>query len=486
MSDSEDRTQQLSVEELLAQIRQEARYLEQEENLSMVAEPPPVPLRELPVWTHEHEPFPMRTVYHVNDFLVYDDIEFVGNAFRGLLQREPDETGLDGYTALLRRHGDKIKPNILIDLIGSDEGRAANIRVLGMRWETWEYKFRDSWWFKLKGVRTLFDIAKYRLRNDQLDYTRINDKRRRRDREHMSQYLAEQHDTFDYMRQREKQLEAEQGALDHKVERFRRDMLLARQDLLVQQQRVNLLLDKLQRAGIDGGGDLEAELATHADDRLDSFYLAFENECRGEEQEIREQLSVYLPRLSGSGVSAETPLLDIGSGRGEWLALLRDNAIPSRGVDISQVLVDHCRQRDLDVILADAMVYLADLPDNSLGAITSFHVIEHLPFDQLFTLVEQCHRVLSPGGKLIFETPNPENVLVGSHTFYHDPTHRNPITPTLIDFLLRHLGFADVELERLHPYPAEALVDGLDPLTDRVNGAFCSAQDFAVIGTKPA
>jgi O-antigen chain-terminating methyltransferase len=102
----------------------------------------------------------------------------------------------------------------------------------------------------------------------------------------------------------------------------------------------------------------------------------------------------------------------------------------------------------------------------------------------LYALVENAHAALAPGGKLIFETPNPENVLVGSHTFYHDPTHRNPITPTLIRFLVEHLGFAEVQIHRLHPYPESSKVYGRDPLTDRVNGAFCSAQDFAVVATK--
>ena len=82
--------------------------------------------------------------------------------------------------------------------------------------------------------------------------------------------------------------------------------------------------------------------------------------------------------------------------------------------------------------------------------------------------------------------PNPENVLVGSHTFYHDPTHRNPVTPTAISFLLSYLGFSDVEVRRFNPYPEEAKVPGDDPLTARVNGHLCGPQDYAVVGRKAA
>ncbi|WP_172656331.1 hypothetical protein [Halomonas sp. PR-M31] len=100
--------------------------------------------------------------------------------------------------------------------------------------------------------------------------------------------------------------------------------------------------------------------------------------------------------------------------------------------------------------------------------------------------MDEAQRVLAPGGVLILETPNPENILVGSHTFYHDPTHLNPLTPTAMSFLLTYHGFAEVEVRRFNPYPEEAKVPGNDALTERVNGHLCGPQDFAVVGLKAA
>jgi len=481
MTEPDDAEQPRPIDELLDLIRLEARYLERENGVAMAAERTPAALRELPEWRHRPEPLPARTAYHVNEFLVYEDIEFVVNAFRGILRREPDESGLDTYTTLLRRRGDAVKLEIVLSLLESGEGRERGVRVLGI---PWKHRYRNAWWMR-KWVRTAFDIAGRRLRDGLPESSLQNETRRRADRDRVGAYLSRQSAVFDYILGRERQREAERDTLRDDVNRYRRELARARRDLAVQQQRVNLLLDKLPDAA--SGTDPARELAAHAADKLDAFYMAFEDECRGDEARIREQLGVHLSRLPPDGlVAAERPVLDIGSGRGEWLALLAERGIPARGVDISPVLVEYCRDKALDVTLADALVYLERQPDGAFSAITAFHLIEHLPFDRLFGLVEQCHRVLAPGGRLIFETPNPENVLVGSHTFYHDPTHRNPITPTMIEFLLRHLGFADVCIERLHPYPESARVYGDDPLTERVNGAFCGAQDFAATGGKAA
>ena len=57
---------------------------------------------------------------------------------------------------------------------------------------------------------------------------------------------------------------------------------------------------------------------------------------------------------------------------------------------------------------------------------TGFHIVEHLPLPYLVSMLKEAARTLRPGGIAIFETPNPENVLVGSHTFYLDPTHLKP------------------------------------------------------------
>jgi O-antigen chain-terminating methyltransferase len=110
--------------------------------------------------------------------------------------------------------------------------------------------------------------------------------------------------------------------------------------------------------------------------------------------------------------------------------------------------------------------------------VTGFHIIEHLRFDLLIRLLDECRRVLRPGGCILFETPNPENLVVGAYTFHFDPTHRHPLPPKLIEFVVRERGFADVEILRLHPRPEE----GSDQVL--LDTWFRVATDYAVIGWK--
>ncbi len=219
---------------------------------------------------------------------------------------------------------------------------------------------------------------------------------------------------------------------------------------------------------------------------LDEFYPAFEDKFRGERDDIKGRVAVYVPRLADAGLgTSEAPVLDLGCGRGEWLELLNDRGLRARGVDTNRTMLARCRAMGLDVTEADALASLTETPTASLGAVTGFHLVEHLPLPYLVSMLKETARTLRHGGIAIFETPNPENVLVGSHTFYLDPTHLNPIPPATLKFFIEAAGLRDVEVMFLHPSPAhEQLVTG-DPAVDAfVNSRFFGPQDYAVIAHK--
>jgi O-antigen chain-terminating methyltransferase len=224
--------------------------------------------------------------------------------------------------------------------------------------------------------------------------------------------------------------------------------------------------------------------ALPADGSLDPLYLALENRFRGSEELIRERLSIYLPLVEGSGAGGtDSPVVDLGCARGEWLELLRERGLHAVGVDLNWSMVAACRDRGLEVVGMDALQYLRGLAADSVGAVTGFHFIEHIELRTLVAVLDETLRVLRPGGLAIFETPNPANLIVGSCNFYLDPTHRNPIPRETARFLLEVRGFADVEIRELNPPdPAVRLADDGTAIAQRFNDHFYAPQDYSVIG----
>lgn len=215
----------------------------------------------------------------------------------------------------------------------------------------------------------------------------------------------------------------------------------------------------------------------------DNFYRALEDRYRGSRELIKSRLGVYIPfaqaLLSGDG---EAKAVDIGCGRGEWLELIAGLGFDAVGVDLDQNMLDAGHALGLKLEKGDAFTFIAGLPDDSQSIVSAFHVVEHLTFEQLQTLVSQALRVLKPGGLLIMETPNPENIVMATRGFYLDPTHQRPIPPLLLSFLPEYYGFARTKVLRVHE--SKELAQRMDlTLQDVINGV---SPDYAVIAQKAA
>lgn len=241
---------------------------------------------------------------------------------------------------------------------------------------------------------------------------------------------------------------------------------------------------------------LQGRPTTELDDRaehldLDPLYAAFEDRFRGDRALVRRRAEPYLDlvRDVGAGTSM-LPVLDIGCGRGEWLELLRDHGLVGRGIDLNRVFADICRGYGLDIIEGDAIKALSAMPSNSVGAITSMHLVEHLAFEQVVVMLDEALRVLVPGGIIVLETPNPENLTVAAHTFYMDPTHRNPLPPEALRWIVGARGFHGARIERLtvarELTPPPLLPDDV-PGAHSINTLLASlgvAPDYAIVARK--
>jgi O-antigen chain-terminating methyltransferase len=280
------------------------------------------------------------------------------------------------------------------------------------------------------------------------------------------------------------QLQSSASTMQAEIEKVYRQLQHARTELAVQGSRMALILDEARRhipASIDQQ-QLQI-IAKQEQHKLDALYAELEDNFRGSFDEIKDRFRTYLPNIQSVDVTNDKPIVDLGCGRGEWLELLREEGHTAVGVDTNRVLLDRCRARGLDVVESEVLQYLRGHADNSLGAITAFHIIEHLEIGVLMQLLDEIVRVVQPGGVVIFETPNPENVLVGSNYFYFDPTHRNPLPSLLMKFLLESRGLQRVEVMNLHAWD-QARLEGKTALTKRFNDLFYGPMDYAIAGWK--
>jgi SAM-dependent methyltransferase len=257
--------------------------------------------------------------------------------------------------------------------------------------------------------------------------------------------------------------------------------------LHMQERRLGIFLEEARRRLPEPFSREQLQVLNEEEQHtLDGLYVSFEDRFRGSRKDIKERLQVYLPILEEAKLRIDDRgILDVGCGRGEWLELLNEQGFRGQGVDVNRVVIEQCRQQGLEVVESDALAYMQSLPDNSLGAVTGFHIIEHLAFDVMIKLFDETVRVLKPGGVAIFETPNPENILVGSYAFYLDPTHRNPLPSPIIRFLGEARGLCRVEIMNLNPLPEAFRVEeaGLE-VAERFNYYFYGPQDYAMVGWK--
>ncbi len=219
---------------------------------------------------------------------------------------------------------------------------------------------------------------------------------------------------------------------------------------------------------------------------FERIYESFEDRLRGSRDEIVKRLGVYRPIIEKLPPEIKArKAVDLGCGRGEWLEIMKEMGLDACGVDINAGIVGHNLKRGLNVVEMDLLDYLRQQSDGSLGVVTAFHVVEHLPLELRLQLIKEAARVLAPNGIVVFETPNPENLIVGSCDFYLDPTHQSPIVPLQMMTLMQTLGFPEVKILRLNKHPSPPPLDeGASKFLRTVHSLLFGALDFAVIGHK--
>lgn len=138
-------------------------------------------------------------------------------------------------------------------------------------------------------------------------------------------------------------------------------------------------------------------------------------------------------------------LLDLGCGPGYFLKYLKDKHIKSKGLELTDYLVDICREQGLDVEKKE----LGMIADREFKVITMFDVLEHLSEPKTFFAT--LNTKLQEGGYVLMYTPN-----VNSFAFHFQKGKQNLLLPyehlcfydkESLTFLARKTGFEIVSIE---------------------------------------
>ena len=456
----------------------------------------------------------------IKDLLKLDDEGFIENSYSAILKRKADEEGLTDYLSSLR-NGSMDKIDIIEALRYSGEGKGKNVKIKGLR------KFlviREIYRVPLAGYllkiivnlihlpRTLERIQTFQ--NDIYGRSNVLGKElneaaqtsnRRSDA--LGRELNEAAQTLN------RRLDALGRELDEAAQTSKENIVKIKNDLetRIKSDLKTKVNNEVVKDIIDDLGDMIGQIKEHehsiteqdarfkrflADAKRskealdekkhlhDAMYVAFEDKFRGTREDIGLRVSIYLKYIKKVKAGTKgAPVIDVGCGRGEWLELLKENEYSAKGVDSNREMIKACRSRMLEVTESDAVAYLKGLKPESAGAVTGFHIAEHLDYENMISLLDESLRVLKKGGILILETPNPENLIVGACNFYKDPTHRSPIPPDTLQFMVNNRGFENIEVLRLHKHKhfEKALSSEKNKgLTD----LFTKEQDYSIIAYK--
>ncbi|WP_049868415.1 methyltransferase domain-containing protein [Paenibacillus sp. D9] len=413
----------------------------------------------------EQVKLPQKDSYELYELMCFHDEQFVRAAYYALLRRSPDESGLKSFLEPLRR-GIITRMEILARLQNSDEARRYGVRIQGIKNSLWKGRLSrlPLIGYGIRLISALVNLPRYMHR---IQESEAFTDARFSSRDYHVDHLAEKLEEF----------LAFTSSSQHQIQSQLEDSILKLQQLDVhtnrQQEDIASKLDPLWTHHLDHDGS-----------KFSALYVEFENQFRGSRADIKSRQEIYLPYLKG--VYEKLPssrVIDLGCGRGEWLELLTEQGFVAEGADLNPAMVRESQRLGLKTTEMDAISYLKKQKDSSIGAITGFHIIEHIPLNILITLFEECTRVLKPGGMIVFETPNPENILVGAYSFHFDPTHQKPLVPDVIEFIAKQKGFVDTEILRLHKRNEPDYIKHRD--IDEILYKASMEQDFSIIGYKP-
>jgi SAM-dependent methyltransferase len=140
-------------------------------------------------------------------------------------------------------------------------------------------------------------------------------------------------------------------------------------------------------------------------------------------------------------------LVDVGCGRGEYLAAFERLGYRVAGVDISPRAAE--LGKGFLVLNADLEKEPMPFPEGGVDYVFSKSVVEHL--NNPTAVLTKCVQALRAGGKAVIMTPSWRHTYWGP--FYIDHTHVTPFTAPALAEAMTMAGFAEVKCTHFYQLP---------------------------------
>lgn len=147
-------------------------------------------------------------------------------------------------------------------------------------------------------------------------------------------------------------------------------------------------------------------------------------------------------------------ILDVGTGNGKYLEILRGWGYDSYGLELSPAVVRVAKKNGIKNI-EQGVLLTSKYPNNSFDVIRFSHVMEHVrsPKKELI----KTNKLLKKGGKVVIIIPNLRSVFFTIfRSFWYPldpPRHFYHFTPKIIKKYLKLSGFKDIEIKYIQsPY----------------------------------
>lgn len=151
----------------------------------------------------------------------------------------------------------------------------------------------------------------------------------------------------------------------------------------------------------------------------------------GIEEATEALYDLYRSELDGYSVKS---LLDIGCGRGGFMQRMISDGVTCKGVDLSSVMVDECKEQGLDAECID----VSDVNGKFDAVVAIFDVLNFLNHDELLLFLDAVSDKLNDNGVFIADI----NTLLG----FRDVAEGTMSSETESEFLVVDAIFEDEKL----------------------------------------